>query len=312
MPESGVLHPEMRVLIEAKAALPPATTIEEMRAGWAAYAAANRHPYPDGMKVEDRAIPRAGGSVPVRVYWPAGAEEPSPCVIYIHGGGFMKGDLESSDTVAWGLADQTGAVVVSVDYRLAPENPYPAAFDDCYAVLTEIAANGGAYRVDPGRVAVCGDSAGGNLSAAVSLAARDRGGPRIAAQALIYPCLTDERESPSYRSHADTPGLTSDAMGDYWEWYLAGSERPCQDPYAVPLKASDLANLPPAYIHIAEVDPLADDGRSYADRLGEAGVPAEFHCAEAMIHGFLRARFAGPDCAAIFGRLCAYLKRQLA
>jgi acetyl esterase len=311
MPDSIDLHPEMQVLIDAKADLPVPTTVEEMRDGWNVYSRRMSEPHPADMAVEDRGVEGKGGTVPIRVYKPAGLTEPAPGVLYFHGGGFMKGDLDSSDTVAWGLAMEVGAVVVSVDYRLAPENPYPAAFDDCYAVLADVAENGAAYGIDLARIAVCGDSAGGNLAAAVSLAARDRGGPKIAGQMLIYPCLTDVTADGSYRAHAVTPGLTTESMVTYWDWYLAGSGSPSDDPYAVPLKAADLTGLPASAVHVAEIDPLFDDGRLYAERLRDAGVPTEYRCARGMIHGFLRSRLLGPDSKAEFSAICDFLKRCL-
>jgi len=302
MPDDVVLHPEMQILIDIKKSLPPATTIEEMRAAWDDYSSSTREPYPDGMQVEDIQVPRDGGTVPVRVYRPAAAAESAPVVLYIHGGGFMKGDLNSSDSVAWGLSQETGMVVASIDYRLAPEHPYPAAFDDCYTVLTHVAGGGLGDGVD---------TAGGNLSAAVCLAARDRNGPKIAVQILIYPCLTDGCDTPAYGVHAETPGLTAASMHTYWDWYLAGQTRPCTEPYAVPLKASDLSGLPPAFVHIAEIDPLADDGRTYADMLMAAGVETQFRCADGMIHGFLRCRLQGKDSAREFASFCDFLKSKL-
>lgn len=312
MPDSVAIHPEMQILVDSKAGLPPATTLEEMRAGWNLYSARMRRPHPEDMKVTDGSVAGKGGAVPIRVYRPAAAPAKAPCVLYFHGGGFMKGDLDSSDTTAWGLAQETGAVVVSVDYRLAPENPYPAAFDDCFSVLADVAGNAGRYGVDPARIAVSGDSAGGNLAAAVSLAARDRDGPAVAAQVLIYPCLTDDTKHESYRVHAVTPGLTAASMGSYWNWYLAGSAQPVSDPYALPFKARSLAGLPRALVHVAEIDPLYDDGRLYAERLKAAGVPTEYRCAKGMIHGFMRARLLGPDSAAEFGAICGFLRRSLA
>lgn len=312
MPDSIQLHPEMQILIDAKAGLPEPKTVDEMRAGWNAYSSRMRRPHPETMSVEDRNVGGKGGPIPVRVYRPAavGAAD-APCVLYFHGGGFMKGDLDSSDTVAWGLAEEAGAVVVSVDYRLAPEHPYPAAFDDCYSVLEDVAANARAYGIDAKRIAVCGDSAGGNLAAAVSLAARDRRGPAISGQMLIYPCLTDDVAGGTYGSHAVTPGLTTSSMGTYWGWYLAGNEVPSTDPYAVPLKAEDLSGLPSTCVHVAEIDPLFDDGRLYAERLKAQGISTEFRCAKGMIHGFLRARLLGPDSGAEFSKISDFLRRCL-
>ena len=303
------VHPEMRILIEAKAGL-ALDTIEQMRASWDQYVAATRRAYPPGMEVEDRTVPGPGGAIPIRVYRSASAASEPACIAYFHGGGFMKGNLDTSDTVAWGVAESTGAVVVSVDYRLAPEHPYPAAFDDCYAILTHVADHGAAFGIDGARLGVWGDSAGGCLAAAVCIAARDRDGPPISVQALNYACLTDELTSDSYARYADVPGLSTASMDKYWSWYL-GERRPSNDPYAVPLKATDLAGLAPAHIHIAEYDPLADDGREYARKLDEAGVEVQIRCAERMIHGALRARFSGPDAAAEYEAICEFVRRRL-
>ena len=307
------VHPEMNILIEAKAGLPPMDTIEQMRESWHQWAAATRRPYPPDMRVDDRNIPVTGTperTIPIRVYRSGAASPEPPCVTYFHGGGFVKGDLETSDSVAWGIAESTGAVVVSVDYRLAPENPYPAALDDCYAILTHVIDQPASFGVDATRLGVWGDSAGGCLAAAVCIAARDRGGPPISVQALNYACLNDVLTSDSYIRYANAPGLTASSMDKYWNWYL-GDRRPTSDPYAVPLKATDLTNLPPAHIHVAELDPLADDGREYAEKLEQAGVEVQLRCAERMIHGALRARFTGPDAAAEYDAICEFVKRHL-
>ena len=237
-------------------------------------------------------------------------EAPSPCVVYLHGGAFIKGSLESGDTVAWGVAEETGTVVVSVDYRLAPQHPFPAALEDCHAVVSHLAECGEALGVRGDRLGLWGDSAGGNLTAATCLLARDRGGPRILAQALNYPCLTDELTSDSYRRYAESPGFTRASMDLGWSHYL-GNRRPTHDPYAVPLKAGDLSGLPPAHVHYAEFDPLADDAVRYAERLGAAGNEVVVRCAQRMIHGYLRARFSGPDAATEFARPCRFLRSKL-
>jgi acetyl esterase/lipase len=267
-------------------------------------------PGPEVRKAYDEQVATPdGGRITVRVLVPEG--EIRALVVYYHGGGWVIGNIEEYDHLTRKLANVLHAAVVNVDYRLAPEHPYPAAFDDCFSVLADVAANAGRYGIDPARIAVSGDSAGGNLAAAVSLAARDRDGPAIAAQALIYPCLTDDLKHASYRVHAETPGLTTASMGSYWNWYLAGAAVPSADPYAVPLKAKNLAGLPRALVHVAEIDPLFDDGRLYAERLKAAGVSTEYRCAKGMIHGFMRARLLGPDSAAEFGAICAFLRRSL-
>lgn len=308
------VHPEMRELIASKQAVPQTLDPQEMRKAWNDYGARTGREYPEGMQVHDEqlACPGAGtgGRVPVRFYRPKAAENPAPCVIYLHGGAFVKGSLDSGDSNAWGIADQVGASVVSVDYRLAPDNSFPAALEDCYAVLSYLAEHGPAHGIDPERIALWGDSAGANLGAATCLLARDRGGPKIAAQALHYPCLTDELTSESYVRFADSPGLRTAYMDTCWGFYL-GSDRPTRNGYAAPLKAEDVSRLPPAHIHYAEIDPLADDSVIYAERLREAGNRVVIRCAERMIHGFLRARFSGPDAAAEFAKPCFFLRDEL-
>ena len=262
------------------------------------------------MEVYDRTVPTQEREVPVRVYRPAGPDGPRPCILYMHGGGYMLGDLDSSDSIAWGFAQETGAVVVSVDYRLTPEHPYPAAFNDCYGVLSWLAAHPADVEVDPDRIAVAGDSAGGNFSAALCLAARDRHGPRIVAQALIYPGTGLDDTYPSYIEHAESPGLTTAGTRKYRGLYLSGN-LDSTDPYARPVMAEDHSNLPPAWVHPAEIDPIRDDGRVYASKLALAGTWATYREAKGMIHGFMRARFAGPGAKAEFDAICDFLRARL-
>lgn len=307
------VHPDMEPLLNAKAAIPITDDPEALRAGWTAYAAVLWRGYPAGMNVTDTKInyPGAGtdGQVPVRIYVPSDATSPSPAIVYLHGGAFIKGNLDSGDTIAWGIADRTKCIVVSVDYRLAPENPFPCAPEDCYAVVDYLAREGLNHGIDPDRLAIWGDSAGGNLTAAVCLMARDRGGPRIAGQALNYATLTDELDAPAFKTFADAP-ITTRSVEEGWELYL-GDRRPIQDPYAVPLKAKDLSKMPPAIVGVAEIDCLADDGYDYARRLKEAGNDCELQIAKGMIHGYLRSRFHGPQAAAEFDRPCDFLRARL-
>ena len=307
------IHPDMDEVIAAKRAVAQTNDPDEMRAAWNAYGARLGRDRPSGMTVRDTAIPRPashGGEIPIRIYRPECAEAPSPCVVYLHGGAFFKGSLDSGDSIAWGIAEEAGAVVVSVDYRLAPKHPFPAAPEDCYAVTNHLAEHGETFGVQGDRLALWGDSAGGNLTAATCLMARDRGGPRIVAQALNYPCLTDELTSDSYRRYAESPGLRTANMDTGWSHYL-GDRRPTNTPYAAPLKAEDLSDLPPAHVHYAEIDPLADDAIQYAERLAATGNVVVSRCARRMIHGFLRARFSGTDAAAEFARPCEFLRRSL-
>ena len=305
------IHPEMALLVEGKKAMNAAVTPQERARAFARYAQMTQRPHPADMQVEDRFFPGPdGGRVPVRHYRPGGAPSPAPCILYFHGGGFVLGDLDSSDTVAWGVADSVGAHVVSVDYRLAPRNPFPAAPEDAFAVLHHVAGNGAALGIDPDRIGTWGDSAGGNLATVTCLMSRDRGGPPLRAQVLAAAALGDVLDADSYRVHAHSPGLTTEAVDYFWGQYL-GERRPSRQPYATPLVAEDLSGLPPALVHVAEIDPLADDGRRYAKRLQAAGVEAELRVAERMIHGFLRARHIGPDAAAEFEAGCAFMRERL-
>ena len=307
------IHPDMDELIAAKREVAQASDPEAMRAAWNAYGARLGRDRPAGMAVRDTVVPRMaarGGDIPIRIYRPEGADSPSPCIVYLHGGSFFKGSLDSGDTVAWGVAAETGMVVVSVDYRLAPRHPFPAALEDCHAVVSHLGEQGEAFGVQGERLALWGDSAGGNLAAATCLVARDRDGPRIMAQALNYPCLTDDLTSDSYRRYADSPGLRTASMNVGWGYYL-GDRRPTDNPRAAPLKAGNLSDLPPAHVHYAEIDPLADDARSYAERLAAAGNEVQLRCARRMIHGYLRARFSGAAAAAEFARPCRFLRERL-
>ena len=307
------VHPDMADVIAAKRAVTQSNDPEELRAAWDAYGARLGRDRPGGMVVRDTAIRRPtvhGGDIPIRIYRPEGVVSPSPCVVYLHGGAFIKGSLDSGDTVAWGVADVAGVVVASVDYRLAPQHPFPAALEDCYAVVRRLAEQGESFGVRGDRLALWGDSAGGNLAAATCLLARDRGGPGIVAQALNYPCLTDELTSDSYRRYAESPGLRTANMDIAWSHYL-GDRRPTDDPHAAPLKAADLSGLPPAHVHYAEIDPLADDARHYAERMTAAGNEVVLRCARRMIHGYLRARFSGEDAAEEFTNPCRFLRERL-
>jgi acetyl esterase len=310
MSDAQAIHPEMQALVAARKPAPAGETVAQARAAWTLYSAALAQPRPAGMAVYDRAIPAGDRDVAVRVYRPEGPDGPRPCIIYLHGGGFMKGDLDSSDTNAWGYAEETGACVVSVDYRLTPEHPHPAAFDDCYGVLCWLSREAATVGIDVARIAIVGDSAGGSLTAALCLAARDRHGPAIVAQAMIFPCLGTDLNSPSYVEHANAPGLATSSMEKYYRDYLADCKDP-DDPYARPDRAKDFSNLPPAFVHAAEIDPLRDDGRVYASKLALAGGSVVYREAKRMTHGFLRARLLGPAAAAEFQAGCDFLRQHL-
>jgi len=307
----ATIHPDMQVLIDARdAAGEKGDEVEGARRFWAAYTGALNQPCPSDMALRDAVIPTPDYQVPVRIYRSAGGGEPRPCILYLHGGGFMLGDLDSSDTIAWGFAQNTGAVVISVDYRLTPDHPYPAAFNDTYETLCHVAANPDDFGIDPGRIALAGDSAGGSLSAAVCLAARDRGGPKVAAQALIYTVSGADQSYQSYIEHADTPTLTAAGMTVINDRYLSGDVN-TDDPYACPVMATDHSNLPPAWVHSAEIDPIRDDGRVFASKLALAGNNVTYREGRGMIHGFMRARFTGAAAKAEYDAICGFLKLHL-
>ena len=243
---------------------------------------------PDVASVQDRRIPGPAGEIPIRVYAPE-SRVPQPILVYFHGGGFVIGNLASHDPLCRLLAARIPAIVVAVDYRLAPEHPFPAAAEDAYAAARWVAEHAREIGGDPGRIAVAGDSAGGNLSAVVSLLARERGGPKIVHQVLIYPVTDFSFETRSHIDNAEGYLLTRSLMHWFLGHYFSGPT-PRTDPRFAVLRAPDLSGLPPATVLTAEFDPLRDEGESYAARLRAVGVPAALTRYDGMIHGF----FANP------------------
>ncbi len=235
-------------------------------------------------KVENRAIPGNAGPIPVRIYTPNDAG-PLPLLVYFHGGGWVIGNLDTHDSVCRELAHGAGCIVVSVDYRLAPEHRFPAAADDCFTATQWTVAHAAELGGDAARVAVAGDSAGGNLTCVTALTARDKGGPRLCFQLPIYPATDYSCDTPSYHENATGYLLEADAMAWFWGHYLP-RESDGANPYASPLRATDLRGLPPALVVTAEYDPLRDEGEAYAKRLQEAGVPTRLRRFDGMIHGF--------------------------
>ena len=235
-------------------------------------------------KVENRNIPGPGGEIPVRIYTPNG-EGPFPALVYYHGGGWVIGNLETVDVPCRLLANRANCVVVSVDYRLAPEHKFPAAADDSYAAAKWVVENAASIQVEAERVAIGGDSAGGNLAAVVALMARDKGEISLAYQMLVYPVTNHSYATESYTENADGYLLTKDSMVWFWNHYLR-NEEDGKNPYASPLQAEDLSGLPPALVLTGEFDPLRDEGEAYAERLREAGVQVEAKRYDGMIHGY--------------------------
>jgi acetyl esterase len=235
-------------------------------------------------EVVDRTVPGPDGTdLPVRIYRPSG-ERDLPVLVYFFGGGWTLGSIETSDAVCRTLANATGALVLAPGYRLAPEHKFPAAVHDCHAAVCWVAANGTEIGADPTRIAVGGDSAGGNLAAAVTLLARE-GGPRLAAQLLVYPNTDYLSDTPSLRENTDPYLFNRTSVGWYWGHYLA-DPADGSDPLASPLRADDLSGLPPALVITAEFDPLRDQAEEYAAALSKAGVPAVSRRYDGMVHGF--------------------------
>ena len=269
--------------------------IVQQRAWYDALCAAFDAPPPAGMAKRDGLV---AGRIPVRRYYPARVTSETR-LFYIHGGGFVVGSLDSHDAICAEIAEAAGAELVSVDYRLSPEHAWPAAFDDCWAVLVELL-------LERHPVVVIGDSAGGNLAAGLVLKARDEGLKGVAGQALVYPGLGGDLVSGSYVEMAEAPGLSTADVAYYREVYKA----PEDAVHAFPLRAENLAGLPPAFITGAFFDPLRDDARAYAARLILAGVPVEYREERQMIHAWLRARFMSEGAKAGFAALCDAVRRM--
>jgi len=242
---------------------------------------------PEGVVYEDRQIPGPAGApeVRVRIYRPESAEGTLPAALHIHGGGFCVGSIETEHLAGCRAALDARAVVVSVDYRLAPEHPFPAGIEDCYAALVWMSGAAEELGLDPARVAVMGGSAGGGLAAGVALLARDRGGPALCFQVLNIPELDDRLDTPSMRAFEDTPLWNRPNAVQSWRHYLGPGHRGEVSPYAAPARAKDLSGLPPAYVSTMEYDPLRDEGLVYAMRLLEHGVSVELHQFPGTFHG---------------------------
>lgn len=235
-------------------------------------------------EVRDTSVPGPAGDIPVRVYRPS-TGGPLPLLVYFFGGGWTLGSIDTSDGICRSLANSAGCLVVTAGYRLAPEHRFPAAVDDCYAATAWIASHATDFGADPARIAVGGDSAGGNLAAAVALLARDRGGPRLAGQLLVYPNTDYLSDTESMRDNGDPWLFNHHSVAWYWQHYL-GTPDDGRNPLASPLRADDLGGLPPALVVTAEYDPLRDQGEEYGHRLADAGVPAVVSRYPGTVHGF--------------------------
>jgi acetyl esterase len=307
------LAPEIRALLDRQAASgrPPLQRqpVEQARAFHVEDAPALNGPAVPVAAVADRVVPGPAGELPVRVYTPEG-EAPFPIVVWFHGGGWVVGTLDTYDPLCRALAASVPAVVVSVGYRLAPEHRWPAAVEDAYAATVWASGNAAGLGGAQHRLAVAGDSAGGNLAAAVALGARDLGGPAIAFQLLVYPALDAAADTASWREHAEGCYLTAAGMRWYWDHYLGGADGRAPD--ASPLRAAFFGGLPPALVLVAEHDILRDEGEAYAARLRDAGVAATASRYAGMVHGFFRWRAVTGAADAALQEAAAALRTALA
>ena len=307
------LLPEIRALLQRRAASgrPPLErqTVEQARAFHVADAPALNGPAVPVAAVADQMVPGPAGQLPVRVYTPVG-EAPFPVVVFLHGGGWVVGTLDTYDPLCRALAAAVPAVVVSVGYRLAPEHRWPAAVEDAYAATLWASRHAAELGGVQHRLAVAGDSAGGNLAAVVALGARDRGGPPIGFQLLVYPALDAAGDTRSWREHAEGYCLTAAGMRWYWDHYLGGADGAAPD--ASPLRAAFAGGLPPALIITADHDLLRDEGEAYAARLRRAGVAATASRYPGVVHGFFRWRAVPASAGAALQEAAAALRSALA
>ena len=285
-----MLDPQAKQFLDTLDSLnmPPYEVIgpTEARAASAATAKLIGPPLPVA-ETRDLAAPRPGGEISLRLYRPQGGGPQQPALVYLHGGGWVLGDIPTHARLATEIVHGAGCAVILVEYRLAPENKFPAAADDAFAALQWTLDHAADLGLDPNRIAIGGDSAGANLAAAACLMAKDRNALMPLAQILIYPVVDCDFDRPSYRDNANGYLLTRDSMKWFWQCYVA-TESDMLHPYASPLRAKDLSGLPQALVITAEYDPLRDEGEAYARRLAEAGVPATLTRYEGMIHAFIR------------------------
>jgi acetyl esterase/lipase len=289
MSRRDLVDPESRVALDALLAAVPGgfnaiADITARRAAVEQLLAAMEVPANPDVGTQDRTVPGRDGEpdVGVRVYRPVGATGALPGIYYIHGGGMVLGTVAGEDGLAAMLCHQVGAVVVSVEYRLAPEHPHPAPVEDCYTGLLWTAKNAAELGIDPARLAIYGGSAGGGLALGTALLARDRGGPALAFMMPIYPMIDDTNSTPSSHEITDVGVWDRSANIEAWAWYLGGR---AADQYAAPARAADVSGLPPAFVDVGTVDLFRDEDIAFAQRLIQAGVPTELHVHPGSYHG---------------------------
>ena len=304
------LRPFLADWERAWSTLPAGSGPAQRRAHFEQVAAAMRQPTPAGVSADEEvrvARPGSPNGVRVRLFRPPGGG-PRPALIYMHGGAWMQGSPETHWDITAGIAAAAGRVVISVDYALVPEHPFPAAVEDCRAVVEWAFDNAAALRLDRDAIAIGGDSAGANLAAAQTLIFRD-GGRRLEAQLLVYPAVDFRLDRPSHRENADGPIVTVASMPAVNAMYCP-DPADLRNPLAAPLLAASHAGLPPAFIAVAEHDPLRDEGLAYADALQAAGVPVALDRGPGLIHGYLRGLAYCADARASFERMCRWLAQR--
>ncbi|MBT2488398.1 alpha/beta hydrolase [Streptomyces sp. ISL-96] len=286
-------------------------TLDEARAADLAAVQADAGTPEPVREVLDESIPGPAGPLPVRVYRPDAGPDPLPVLVYFFGGGWTLGSIETSDAICRSLANGAGCLTIAVGYRLAPENKFPAALHDCFAGLRWAADHAARLGADPSRIAVGGDSAGGNLAAAMTLMARDAGGPAIRAQLLVYPNTDYLADTESRRENSDPLLFNSKSVQWYWDNYLTSPEDG-NNPLVSPLRASSHAGLPQALVITAEYDPLRDEGEQYAQRLRDSGVPVESTRYPGVAHGFFAMAGTLDAGSRALGQAAAYLRTAFA
>lgn len=297
---------QMRVFVDKTESFTSTdTSLAGLRQNYTRMCQAFTPPPPQDLLIEDFSL----GGVAVRSYRPTTASPSDgwPCLLYIHGGGWAVGGLDSHDFICFELAAALQVLVIAIDYRLAPEHPFPAAYDDCRSVWQAIQAGQGPHAINRQRLVVAGDSAGGNLAAALCLGLRDDGLPVPNAQVLIYPGLGGPADLPSRRDCKDAPLLSAADADGYKTLYLRDAN---PSPYAMPLLAKDFGGLPKAFIAVAQFDPLRDDGMLYAERLQAAGVATVLYPGKGLVHGCLRARRQVPEVDRLYDCLLDYLRSE--
>lgn len=300
----------------AESDLPPyeSMTPQEARHFYRENSKAVDLPHVEVGAVEDRAFETDAATIPVRFYRPtaAPAEGPLPVLLYYHGGGYVIGDLDTHDPICRALCEASGAAVIAVDYRLAPEHPYPAAVEDALAAFDWLLSEADDLGVSRAHIAVAGDSAGAALAAVVAQSARDRG-IALRAQILFYPAVDMTMAYPSYAEFAETPPITKDVLQWFWDHYLGPNPSPetLTSPHASPIHAETLAGTAPAFVVTAGLDPLRDEGEAYARRLSQEGVETVYQCALGTIHGYLRLGRIVPAAQDTISAAAAFLKRRI-